>query len=439
MLPVLDRVHGLAHITGGGIPGNLVRILPPDCEAVVDPDAWELPPLFATLQQAGRISTEEMRDVFNLGVGLIAVLPPDGRAGGAGRARGRGVATWPMGEIRRGERRPAFARPLTEIADARRHCSRSRSSLLAGRVHRFGPRAPSAPPTPATPAASAPRRSMPPAPFIPFLGVLVSGGNPGARQRRPARRAGHFSVTARVNAVEIVLPDSRYDGSSATVPGGEKVFAPAPLVEGARRALRRAALGAAGHRRPRLGAARCRPVSSTTSRVDPSAPRIGNMALGLGYGARVGILRETGPLPGISVSIMRRDIPTITYGDIAGGDEFQYSVDLHATNLRLVASKQLGRARRSPPVSAGTGTPATRSIRVRARRPARRQPDVPVELSSSRASAFLDAGVEPGARSSSSARSAIRPARDQKLSTDFEDFDTTKGKFFAGLGLRVGF
>ena len=56
--------------------GNLVRILPAECEAVVDPASWELPPLFAALQRAGQISTEEMRDVFNLGVGLIAVLPP---------------------------------------------------------------------------------------------------------------------------------------------------------------------------------------------------------------------------------------------------------------------------------------------------------------------------------------------------------------------------
>ena len=54
VMPVIRRVHGLAHITGGGIPGNLVRILPPGCEAVVDAGSWELPPLFATLQRAGR-------------------------------------------------------------------------------------------------------------------------------------------------------------------------------------------------------------------------------------------------------------------------------------------------------------------------------------------------------------------------------------------------
>jgi phosphoribosylformylglycinamidine cyclo-ligase len=109
--PVLDRLHGLAHITGGGIAGNLVRILPQDCVAVVDPGAWEPPPLFTTLQQAGQISTQEMREVFNLGVGLVAVLPPDAVADAQAAATKAGVTTWPMGEIRRGSRTVRFARP----------------------------------------------------------------------------------------------------------------------------------------------------------------------------------------------------------------------------------------------------------------------------------------------------------------------------------------
>jgi phosphoribosylformylglycinamidine cyclo-ligase len=110
VLPVIGRVHGLAHITGGGIPGNLVRVLPPGCEAVVDETAWVLPPLFAALQRAGGISTDEMREVFNLGVGLIAVLPAEGLEAAQSAAGAAGVATWPMGEIRRGEPAVRFAR-----------------------------------------------------------------------------------------------------------------------------------------------------------------------------------------------------------------------------------------------------------------------------------------------------------------------------------------
>jgi phosphoribosylformylglycinamidine cyclo-ligase len=111
VVPVLDRMHGLAHITGGGIGGNLVRILPAGSQATVDPDSWELPPLFTTLQQAGRVSTGEMRDVFNLGVGLIAVLPPDAVAAAQSAATADGVPTWVMGEIHRGSRTVRFARP----------------------------------------------------------------------------------------------------------------------------------------------------------------------------------------------------------------------------------------------------------------------------------------------------------------------------------------
>jgi phosphoribosylformylglycinamidine cyclo-ligase len=109
--PVLDRFHGLAHITGGGIPGNLVRILPQDCTATVDPGSWELPPLFTFMQQAGQISPQEMREVFNLGVGLVAVLPPDAIAAAQAAAMNDGVTTWVMGEIERGTRTVRFARP----------------------------------------------------------------------------------------------------------------------------------------------------------------------------------------------------------------------------------------------------------------------------------------------------------------------------------------
>jgi phosphoribosylformylglycinamidine cyclo-ligase len=111
VFPLIDRVHGLAHITGGGIAGNLVRILPQDCMATVDPDTWELPPLFSTLQQAGQISTQEMRDVFNLGVGLVAVLSPDAVRAAQAAASADGVTTWVMGEIQRGSRSVRFARP----------------------------------------------------------------------------------------------------------------------------------------------------------------------------------------------------------------------------------------------------------------------------------------------------------------------------------------
>ena len=100
--PVFDRMHALAHITGGGIPGNLVRVLPAGCEAVVDPASWEWPPIFRLMQKAGKVSTDEMRDVFNLGVGLIAVLPEGALSAAEAAAAADGVPTWVMGRIEAG-------------------------------------------------------------------------------------------------------------------------------------------------------------------------------------------------------------------------------------------------------------------------------------------------------------------------------------------------
>jgi phosphoribosylformylglycinamidine cyclo-ligase len=101
--PVLGSVHGLAHITGGGIPGNLVRILPAGCEAVIDAGSWTLPPLFRLLQQGGGVADEEMREVFNLGVGMIAVAPPGAVDGLIRAADAAQVETWTLGEIRAGQ------------------------------------------------------------------------------------------------------------------------------------------------------------------------------------------------------------------------------------------------------------------------------------------------------------------------------------------------
>ena len=102
VMPVISRMHGLAHITGGGIPGNLVRVLPQGCEAVIEARSWPAAPLFQLLQAAGGVSTEEMRDVFNLGIGLIAVLPAGEVEAAVRAATSAGVRTWRIGDVRAG-------------------------------------------------------------------------------------------------------------------------------------------------------------------------------------------------------------------------------------------------------------------------------------------------------------------------------------------------
>ena len=102
VMPVITRVHALAHITGGGIPGNLVRVLPEGCEALVESGGWAWPPLFRVLMRAGKVSLAEMRDVFNLGVGMIAVAARQDAESVITAAARVGVPAWVIGEIRPG-------------------------------------------------------------------------------------------------------------------------------------------------------------------------------------------------------------------------------------------------------------------------------------------------------------------------------------------------
>jgi len=106
--PVLGGMHGLAHITGGGIPGNLVRILPERCTASIDLASWSWPAVFEYLCEAGPVSVPEMRDVFNLGVGLIAVLPASQVDAARAAAERNRLSTWVMGHVEAGERGVRF-------------------------------------------------------------------------------------------------------------------------------------------------------------------------------------------------------------------------------------------------------------------------------------------------------------------------------------------
>ena len=100
--PVLHRIHAMAHITGGGIPGNLNRALPATLDAVVDAGSWEIPTVFTVLESAGRVPRDEMYRVFNMGVGMIAVAPGAYADEIIGGARVAGVVGWVMGSLRSG-------------------------------------------------------------------------------------------------------------------------------------------------------------------------------------------------------------------------------------------------------------------------------------------------------------------------------------------------
>jgi phosphoribosylformylglycinamidine cyclo-ligase len=67
-------IHGLAHITGGGLIDNLPRVLPENCDAAINTKSWRLPPIFDVLQRKGKVDRTEMYQVFNMGIGMVAIV-----------------------------------------------------------------------------------------------------------------------------------------------------------------------------------------------------------------------------------------------------------------------------------------------------------------------------------------------------------------------------
>jgi phosphoribosylformylglycinamidine cyclo-ligase len=69
-----EMIHGLAHITGGGLIDNLPRVLPKNCDAAINTKSWRVPPIFDVLQRKGKVDRTEMYQVFNMGIGMVAIV-----------------------------------------------------------------------------------------------------------------------------------------------------------------------------------------------------------------------------------------------------------------------------------------------------------------------------------------------------------------------------
>jgi phosphoribosylformylglycinamidine cyclo-ligase len=106
VLPLVEAglVTGMAHITGGGLPGNVVRVLPEGIAARLDRSSWTVPPLFRAIEKLGKVPAEDLARTFNLGVGFVLFA----RDGDASRVvemlRAAGEAPWILGEAVAGER-----------------------------------------------------------------------------------------------------------------------------------------------------------------------------------------------------------------------------------------------------------------------------------------------------------------------------------------------
>ena len=92
-------VRAFAHITGGGLVGNLNRVLPPEADARVTRSRWREPEIFGEVQRAGDVTDDEMEAVFNLGIGMGVIVPPDAAAQTVELANSAGHDAWVIGDV----------------------------------------------------------------------------------------------------------------------------------------------------------------------------------------------------------------------------------------------------------------------------------------------------------------------------------------------------
>jgi phosphoribosylformylglycinamidine cyclo-ligase len=105
LAPMLDRIHAMAHITGGGLPGNLNRALPPTLDAHVDSSTWTIPSTFRVLEEGGGVPRAEMFRAFNMGVGMVVITAREHVQDIEAGASASGIEAWELGHVGRGEGR----------------------------------------------------------------------------------------------------------------------------------------------------------------------------------------------------------------------------------------------------------------------------------------------------------------------------------------------
>jgi hypothetical protein len=269
--------------------------------------------------------------------------------------------------------------------------------------------------------------------FHPVAGLIVSGGNPVLGSGGTLGGLGHFFISARVNAVKVALPSTSSTDTAAT-----SAVVPAPVVEAGLGVWN--GLGGGLLAVDALVSATLLPTTQVANlTVDPNAKKIGKLALGLGYGARVGILKGSFFVPSVSVSVMRRTLPRLQYGTlgaVASTDSaFSFDTDLQATNFRVTAGMHLLLL----DVAAGVGYDVyTSNAHVAYYTSPVTVAHDTLNLNNKREVVFLNAGMnlllvkvigEIG----------YQTGKDQTLSTNYQGLDPKAGHVFGGVGVRISF
>jgi len=268
--------------------------------------------------------------------------------------------------------------------------------------------------------------------FHPLAGMIVSGGNPVLGTAGTLGGFGHVSATLRVNAIKASLPNPD-SAAQNPVPSSFNGYFPAPVIE--------AAVGLYGGQGggllsiDGLASAVLLPASRVQGMsVDPGAPKIGDVALGIGYGARIGLIKGSFPIPSVSVSVMKRHVPRVQFGDVTSGDPADFATDLNAINWRAVAGMRVLFA----DVAAGIGIDHYTSTATIHYTDGVTTHTVNLDLANTREVLFANAGLTMGLVKLV-ADLGYQTGTDQSFATTFSDFDPKAGHVFWGAGLRINF
>ncbi|HVH66464.1 MAG TPA: hypothetical protein VM716_01205 [Gemmatimonadales bacterium] len=276
--------------------------------------------------------------------------------------------------------------------------------------------------------------------FSPLAGMIIDGGNPVLGSAGALGGFGHVRLTARVNAIKAALPDPTATNQSP-VPSSFHGAVPAPMVEGAIGVVRGMAGGLLSV--DFLGSALILPTGINNLTVESNAAHIGQAALGVGYGARVGVLRGSFPIPAVSVSWMHRSLPRLRYGALGpafgSGDRFEFNMDLDADSYRAVAGWKFVLV----DLAAGIGVDHYTSTNTNIRfydNPASPTSvrTVVINPANTRALVFVNGGLSLAAVKLVG-EVGLQAGKDQSYVTQFANFDPKAAHVFGGIGVRFGF
>jgi len=273
--------------------------------------------------------------------------------------------------------------------------------------------------------------------FYPLAGMIVTGGNPVLGTARTLGGLGHVALTARVNAIKAALPDPTAANQSP-VPSSFNGAVPAPMVEGALGLVK--GLGGGLLSVDVLGSALILPTGIENLTVDSNATHISDAALGFGYGARVGVLNGSFPIPSVSVSWMHRTVPRLRYGTLGTapgtGDDFEFTMDLKSDSYRAVAGWRFVLV----DVAAGIGIDRykTSDTNIRFYDSPTTIRTVVINPTNTRALVFVNGGLSLAAVKLVG-EIGLQAGKDQAFATSFSGFDPKAAHAFGGIGIRFGF